>query len=102
VEQLRGISPLLGTAQFVPAAITGFLAALTTGSIFTRVLGSVLIMISLGAFCIGPILLATAPVNQTYWVQLFVAIFVMPFGMYVASIALLSPASLTKTGICPS
>lgn len=102
VEQLRGISPLLATAEFVPAAITGFAAALTTGFMFTRVPGSILMMISLVAFCIGPILLATAPVKQTYWAQMFVAIFIMPFGMYVALIALLYPKSLMKTGTCPS
>ena len=84
VEQLRGISPLLGTAQFTPAAIAGFVAAIATGYIFNKVPGSVLMMISLVGFCIGPILLATAPVHQTYWAQLFVATVVMPFGMYVA------------------
>jgi MFS family permease len=88
MEQLRGISPLLATAQFSPATVTGLLASATTGFLFTRVPGSVLMMISMVAFCIGPILVATAPVHQTYWAQLFVAIFIMPFGMYVSHLLL--------------
>lgn len=90
VEKLRGVSPLLTTAQFSPAAITGFIAAITTGLVFTRVTGSVLMIIALTAFSVGPILLATAPIDQTYWAQLFVAIIVMPFGMYAVHSAALS------------
>jgi len=61
---------------------------------FPRMPGRVLMIISLTAFSLGPILLATAPVNQTYWAQVFVSFFVMPFGMYVASIALFISPSL--------
>jgi hypothetical protein len=106
IEQLRGVSVLLGVAQVNPAALTGLLAALTTGLIFTRVPGSVLMMVSLAAFSLGPILLATVPVDQTYWAQVFVSFFVMPFGMYVASInstPFYVPSTEEKrTGICPS
>ena len=33
------------------------------------------------AFCTGNIILATMPVDQTYWAQSFVALIVMPWGM---------------------
>lgn len=85
LEELRHVTPLLGVAQFSPVAVSGFIAAFTTGSILHRVPGSFVMMIALGAFCIGSILIATAPVNQTYWAQMFVAVIIMPWGMYVVS-----------------
>jgi MFS family permease len=100
IEQLRGISPLLGTAQFTPVVVAGLVAALTTGFIFTKVPGSVLMIISLVAFCIGPILVATGPVHQTYWAQLFVSIFVMPFGIYVSYFDISGRLSLMNIGTC--
>jgi len=81
IQQLRGVSPILGVAQFLPTPISGFLAAFTTGLIMHRVPGSVVMMIALAAFCTGSILIATAPVQQTYWAQVFVATVVMPWGM---------------------
>lgn len=37
--------------------------------------------IALIAFTVGVILMGTAPVEQTYWAQIFVSICVQPFGM---------------------
>jgi MFS family permease len=81
IQQLRGVSPLLGVAQFVTTPISGFIAAFTTGSIMHRIPGSVVMMIALAAFCTGSILIATAPIRQTYWAQVFVSTVVMPWGM---------------------
>ena len=81
LENLRGISPLLASAQFTPVIISGFCAALTTGYILNRVPGSIIMLIALTAFTVGLILLATAPVGQTYWAQTFVSLIVMPWGM---------------------
>ncbi|TVY21072.1 Efflux pump terJ [Lachnellula arida] len=99
IEELRGVSPLLGAAQFSPTVISGCIAAFTTGSILHRVPGSVVMMIALGAFCIGSILVGTMPVRQTYWAQLFVSQLVMPWGMdmsFPAATLLLSNAMPRK------
>lgn len=39
-------------------------------------------LIAMVSFCVGNILLATAPAHQTYWAQTFVAILITPFGEY--------------------
>ena len=38
-------------------------------------------MASMLAFCVGTVLLATGPVQQTYWANTFVAMLVVCFGM---------------------
>lgn len=37
--------------------------------------------ISMTAFCVGNILLATMPIHQTYWAQTFVSNVITPWGM---------------------
>lgn len=59
----------------------GLAAALTTAYLLSRIAPSWLMVISLTAFCVGSILLATAPVDQIYWAQTFVAALVTPWGM---------------------
>lgn len=81
LEELRGISPLLASAQFVPVIFSGLAAAVTTGFIIHKVPGSVTMGIAMVAFTVGLILLATAPIDQCYWAQTFVALIVMPWGM---------------------
>ncbi|ESZ94606.1 hypothetical protein SBOR_5017 [Sclerotinia borealis F-4128] len=81
LEELRGISPLLGAAMVSPTSISGLCAALTTGYILSKVPASTVMMIAMMGFLLGSILMATAPVNQTYWAQTFVATLVTPWGM---------------------
>lgn len=81
IENLRNVTPLQGAAQTVPAGISGCAAALTTGYIMSRLRTSYVMAIAMLGFCIGNILLATAPVNQTYWANFFVATVVTPWGM---------------------
>ncbi|KAH7391273.1 major facilitator superfamily domain-containing protein [Cadophora sp. MPI-SDFR-AT-0126] len=81
LEELRNTTPLLASAQFIPCAFSGLAAALTTGHILHRVGPSVVMMIAMTAFTTGLILIATAPVNQTYWAQIFISICIMPWGM---------------------
>jgi MFS family permease len=80
-EELRHASPLLASAFFVPTPISGFIAALTTGVILHKVPASFVMLLSMFAFLIGSILIATAPVGQIYWAQTFVSVVVMPWGM---------------------
>jgi MFS family permease len=88
MEQLRGISPLLASAQFSPVVVSGLAAAVTTGFIIDKLPGSVVMGLAMVFFTIGLILVATAPVDQSYWAQTFVSLIVMPWGMLVSRIVL--------------
>ena len=98
-EQLRGASPLLGASWFVPIAISGAIASVTTGFLLGRVKPALVMTIALTAFTVGTILIATAPVRQTYWAQSFVAMIIMPWGMdmsFPAATLILSDAVAKK------
>ncbi|KAH8797928.1 major facilitator superfamily domain-containing protein [Xylogone sp. PMI_703] len=95
VEVLRGYSPVHASFQFLPATISGLIAAVTSGLIITRIPASFIMMAALLAFMIGNILVAVVPVEQSYWAQLFASILVMPWGMdmsFPAATILLSNA----------
>ncbi|SCV00978.1 LANO_0F09516g1_1 [Lachancea nothofagi CBS 11611] len=81
MEDLRKQSPLLSSAQIVPVAFSGLCAAITTGFVLSRFPPSSVMLFAMTAFTVGGILIATAPVAQTYWAQTFVSIIVMPWGM---------------------
>ncbi|CAD6592817.1 MAG: hypothetical protein ASARMPRED_006733 [Alectoria sarmentosa] len=80
-EQLRGASPLHAAAWTAPVAITGAMASVTTGFLLGRLRPAWVMTIALTAFTVGTILIATAPVSQTYWAQSFVCTVVIPWGM---------------------
>jgi MFS family permease len=81
MEILRGQTILLTAAQVVPTAISGCIAAIVTGLIVGRVQPGFIMLISMTAFMVGTILLATMPVVQTYWAQTFVSSIVTCWGM---------------------
>jgi MFS family permease len=101
-EGLRNLTPLQVTAQITPVVISGFCAAIVTAFLLGRIPGSAIMLIALLAFAMGPILLSTAPLGQSYWAQTFVALVVMPWGMCDHSFAPSVQAKLTDTGICLS
>jgi len=76
---LRHSSPLLACAQICPVAVSGVLAAVATGFLLSRLHPAMVMTIALTAFTIGSILLATAPIGQTYWAQIFLATIIMPW-----------------------
>ncbi|KIW07015.1 uncharacterized protein PV09_01910 [Verruconis gallopava] len=78
---LRHASPLLTTAYMSPVCPSGAIAALCTGWMLGRFRAGVVMTMSLAAFLIGTILMMTAPVDQTYWAQTFVAAIITPWGM---------------------
>ncbi|KAM0562925.1 hypothetical protein ACHAPJ_001765 [Fusarium lateritium] len=78
---LREQTALLSSAQFVPIAISGLMAAVATGLILSHFRASTVMVLSMTAFCTAEIIFATAPVHQTYWAQTFVAIIIFPWGM---------------------
>ena len=81
LESLRGNTPLSVVAQLSPVTISGTCAALFTGHFLQRVRTAYVMCAAMVAFCVGNILLATAPVDQAYWIQVFLATVVTPWGM---------------------
>ncbi|KAI1173313.1 major facilitator superfamily transporter [Nemania sp. FL0916] len=80
-EVVRGASPLLATAWHSPIFVSGIAAALTTGLIIHRVGAAVVMVLALLAFTVGITLIATAPVNQSYWLQTFLCNVIITWGM---------------------
>lgn len=78
---LREGSPLLVSAWFSPIAASGLCASITTGYLLGKIPATRVMVLALTFFTIGNILLATAPVDQTYWAQTFVCSLVIPWGM---------------------
>ena len=81
IQVLREVSALGSAAQFVPAAIMGFIAATVTGFLIHHIRTSYIMAISMLSFCVGIILPATMPVHQTYWIQMFLSTLIMVWGM---------------------
>ncbi|KAJ6124596.1 hypothetical protein N7471_011913 [Penicillium samsonianum] len=81
IEVLRGGSPLLTAAYICPVAVSGAFASVTTGFLLQHVRAAWVMVFSLTCFMVGTILVATAPVHQTYWAQLFVCMLIIPWGM---------------------
>jgi MFS family permease len=84
IEISRGVLPLLTTAMMSPIIISGLSATIVVSILYDRVPGHYLLMASMCFFCTGNILVATVPVDQTYWAQVFVATLVTPFGMDIS------------------
>lgn len=68
-------------AYMSPVAISGFVAAITTGHIISRIGPGWVMLISMLAFLTGSILVATCPAEQSYWKQAFFVTLVIPWGM---------------------
>jgi len=81
LEVERGQSILQCSAQIVPTAISGAIAAITTGVVTSKIQPGWVMLIAMSAFLVGIAMLATMPVHQTYWAQTFVSILVTPWGM---------------------
>ncbi|EME43602.1 hypothetical protein DOTSEDRAFT_54370 [Dothistroma septosporum NZE10] len=81
IENLRGYSPLAACAQNAPVAISGLTAAVATGFLLSHIKVSYVLLMATLFFLTGQILIATVPVDQTYWAQTFVSIIIMPWGM---------------------
>lgn len=106
LQVLRHTSPLQTSAQISPVAILGLMAALATGLSLGKLGPAPTMTISLLMFTTGAIILATTPVDQTYWAQTFVACLVTPFGMDMsfpaATVILSNAVSKKNQGIAAS
>ncbi len=79
--ELRHQTPLNSAAQMSTVGPSGLAAAVTTGFLISRLTTSYIMCISMTAFCVGNILLATMPVHQIYWKQTFISLIITPWGM---------------------
>ncbi|KAK4641964.1 hypothetical protein QC761_0079610 [Podospora bellae-mahoneyi] len=106
VQNLKGWSPLLASVSFIPAPICGLAASILVGFLMSQVKPHWIMLISMCAFFIGSLLLATAPVHQSYWFSTFFGILIMPFGMDMsnpaATILLSNSVSKEHQGIAAS
>ena len=78
-EVFRHLTPLESTAQLVPAGISGAIAAILTGIVVNKISPGWVMLAAMCAFAVGNILLATVPIEQTYWAQTFVATLITPW-----------------------
>lgn len=103
---MRGASPLLATAWLCPVAVSGLLAAGFTGALIHKIGPAWVMTMALCAFLIGTTLMATAPIDQTYWSQTFVSVIVQPWGMDMsfpaATLILSNAVSRRHQGIAAS
>jgi MFS family permease len=83
MQVIKHDSPLLAVAKWSPAPIMGIIAGLTTAYLLSRVSPSVIMFMAMSGFLVGSSLIATLPIDQTYWAQTFVMTIIYPFGMYV-------------------
>ncbi|KAK9478908.1 major facilitator superfamily-domain-containing protein [Lipomyces japonicus] len=80
-EIAAGRSILLSVAYVSPCAISGAMAAIITGILLSKWRPSYFLFISMVAFCLGNVIMATVPIDQIYWRQMFFSVIIMPFGM---------------------
>jgi MFS family permease len=79
--EFRNATPLLASAEFTPVAPMGIMACFVTGYLISRLRPGWIMIMSMSAFTLGNILVAIAPVDQTYWGLTFVCLLVIPWGM---------------------
>lgn len=81
LQNLRKLSPLASVVQFIPVGGAGIIAAFTSVHFLQRLGPAWVMLLSMCAFCAGNALVGFMPVQQTYWIQMFLATVFTPFGM---------------------
>ena len=103
---IRNQSALHSSAQTAPVAITGVLFAFSSIWLFQRFGVAYVMFLSMTFFMLGSLLLATLPIGQTYWIQTFLSILIMPGAMNLsypaANMLLSSSLPKEKQGIAAS
>ncbi|CAF1143787.1 unnamed protein product [Adineta ricciae] len=106
LENIHHASPLLTTAMLSPLVIFGLMATIIVSQLYGRVPAHYLLMASMIFFCVGNILITTAPPDQTYWAQVFVATVLTPFGMDIsfpaASLVISNRMPIHQQGVAAS
>ncbi|KAI0436856.1 major facilitator superfamily transporter [Xylaria telfairii] len=101
VERLRSASPLMTTAYFTPILAVGCFAAVTTRLILRRFGPHGVLCVALLAILLASVLIATMPVRQSYWQQLFISAVFMAWGLYTsipAATSMISRAARKRLG----
>lgn len=83
-EELHDASPLLPSAWYSTNGVSGVAATILTGIFLERIGAARAMVLALLAFLVGIILIATAPIDQSYWFQTFWCLVVIPFGMDIS------------------
>lgn len=108
ILNLRHETLLSMAAQLIPVPFTGILASIMTSTLLSReiVTPPTLLAIALAWFLVGNVFLATMPVNRTYWLSVFWAYLLSPFGMDMSfpagTIILSNSMSVQDQGIAAS
>lgn len=106
LQLVRGASPLLTTAMLSPLVVFGLVATVTVSKLYGRVPAYYLLMASMICFCAGNALIATMPIDQTYWGQTFIATVITPFGMDIsfpaASLIVSNTVPIHQQGVAAS
>jgi MFS family permease len=93
--RFRHLTPLMAVAQKVPVAPIGLACAMAVAFVLRRIRVAWVMFAAMLAFLAGTLLLTTAPVSQTYWLNTFLSIIIMPLAMnwsYPAGSVILSNA----------
>ncbi|CCK69765.1 uncharacterized protein KNAG_0D00130 [Huiozyma naganishii CBS 8797] len=81
----KGDTLLLAAAKMTPMAVSGVFAALFSALLLNiHVQVQIRMLISLLAFLVPPILMATMGAGQTYWGEVFVTTIVISFGLDIS------------------
>lgn len=106
LEEVHGLTALRTAAETSPVAVTGVLFALSTVYMLRKINVSWVMLIAMINFLIGSLLLATMPLHQTYWLQTFFSVIIMPGAMNLsfpaATILLSMSLPKEKQGIAAS
>lgn len=78
---LREWTPLLASAGFAHTPVVGLLASILVAYLLRRVTPYWVLLASMLFFVVSAALMATAPVEQTYWINSFLSILFAPFGI---------------------
>ena len=106
LQVIRGESSLSTTAMLSPLVVFGLIATVSVSQLYGRVPAHYLLMAAMVCFCAGNALIATMPVDQTYWTQTFLATVITPFGMDIsfpaASLIVSNTVPNTQQGVAAS
>jgi MFS family permease len=106
LSQVRGHTALLTAAQTSPVALTGIFFALSTVYLLRKINVSFVMLLSMINFLLGSLLLALMPLHQTYWLQTFFSVLIMPGAMNLsfpaATILMSSALPREEQGIAAS
>lgn len=79
--RLRGQAAIIATLELFPVVPLGIAFALSTNFLIKKWHVSKVMLLAMTFFLVGTLLLAWAPVGQTYWALTFLSVLVMPGGM---------------------